>query len=262
MAVNPNFTNANAFTSYFGQGGAGGSNFPNGLSVGPGAFQIDQGNVFTDPVVYVSNSNGVNSGFLAQTLYAGDSSQDFMVLTSTTLTCVKAADGTSSQLIGNTNLNTPTSCFNLQNVNSASGVLNTTASNATYNPLNFTIRPDQAAKGGIVYAQLQYDAVDTGANYALVMGASNTNSFITSVWPGYISMPLQLSGAAIEIASDNETFLYMDGKAGALGNISTGTPFVSGSNFFSSITAPSLGVNANMAALLSTLASTYPACFS
>jgi hypothetical protein len=162
---------------------------------------------------------------------------------------------------GSNSVPDPLSISTLTNVYSISGTLNTTDSNAGYNPLKFTIRPDQATKGGFVWAQLEYDAVDTGANYALLLGANNTNAVITSVWPGYISMPLQLSGANVSIASDNETFLFCDGLEGAIGSISTGTAFISGSNQFSSIRASGTS-NANMTALLSTLASVYPACFS
>ena len=137
---------------------------------------------------------------------------------------------------------------------------NTTASNVNFVPLNFTIRPDQAVKGGQCYAQFQFDAVDTGANYACVVGGNNSYGFIGSIWPGYISMPFQIFGATVQIDSDNETFLFMDGKAGALGTISTGTPFLSSSNAFSSIVSPA-GDKANMSALLSTLKTVYPACF-
>ena len=137
---------------------------------------------------------------------------------------------------------------------------NTTASNVDYRPLNYTIRPDQATKGGQCYASFQFDAVDTGANYACVVGANNSYGFIGSIWPGYISMPFQIFGATVQIDSDNETFLFMDGNSGGLGTISTGTPFLSSSNAFSSIVSPA-GDKANMSALLSTLKDVYPACF-
>ena len=139
-------------------------------------------------------------------------------------------------------------------------VLNTTGSNVQYAPLNYTLRPDQSVKGGQIYAQFQWDGVDTGANYATLVGANNNFGFIGTVWPGYISMPFQIFGATVQIDSDNETFLFCDGKAGALGTISTGTPFLSSSNAFSSIVSPA-GDKANMSALLSTLKSVYPACF-
>ena len=268
MSVNPNFTNANAFTSFFGQGGAGGSNFPNGITIGSNVA-LYQGNIPANtgpPLGYAQTVTpaGINTGWLADPLWSGDAAAGYLRLGSTTMASVDGG-GTNEtnfltvlpNLYGS---NQPSHV--LANISKMSGTSNTTTPNDTYNPINFTIRPDQAIKNGIVYGQLQWDAVDTGANYALVFGASSSNAIVTSIWPGYISMPLFLTGASVEIASDNETFLFMDGNAGALGNISTGTPFVSGSNLFSSITAPTLGVNANMSALLSTLASTYPACFS
>ena len=119
-----------------------------------------------------------------------------------------------------------------------------------------------AAQGGRNTIRTIYDAADTGAVVSCVMGSDGTRgtAFIGSEWPGFITMPMTIYGATVAIESDNETFFYMDGNAGALGSISTGTPFLSGSNLFSSITAPT-GPTANMEALLSTLASVYPACF-
>ena len=117
-------------------------------------------------------------------------------------------------------------------------------------------------QGGRNTIRTIYDAADTGAVVSCVMGSDGTRgtAFIGSEWPGFITMPMTIYGATVAIESDNETFFYMDGKAGALGSISTGTPFLSGSNLFSSITAPT-GPTANMEALLSTLANVYPACF-
>ena len=142
----------------------------------------------------------------------------------------------------------------------ASFTKNTTDTNVTYTPLSFTLRPDQASKGGGVQAIFQWDAVDTGANYATVVGARSDSGFIGTVWPGYISMPMEVFGATVSLVSDNETFLFCDGKEGAQGTISTGVSFLSSSNEFSSITTP-LRDTANMAALFSTLKSVYPDCF-
>ena len=262
MSVNPSQSWVSPNTALFGAGGAGGSNFPNGITIGSNSLNIQQGNVGSNAVVFVSDISGINTGFLANPIYSGDVATSYLVFGSTTIGCLKGDGSASANLLTSVNVTDTTNAFNLGSINSLTGVLNTTASNAGFNPIDFTIRPDQASKGGIIYGKLEYDAVDTGANYALVFGASNANSFITSVWPGYISMPLQLTGATLEMASDNETFLYMDGKAGALGSISTGTPFLSGSNLFSSITEPTETYKADMTALLSTLASVYPACFS
>lgn len=162
---------------------------------------------------------------------------------------------------GSNSIPDPLSISTLTNVYSITGTLNTTASNVGYNPLKFTIRPDQASKGGQVWAQLEYDAVDTGANYALILGATNTSALIASVWPGFISMPLTLTGANVSLASDNETFLFCDGKEGAVGTISTGTQLLSASNIFNTITDPTKTYTADMTALLSTLQSVYPDCF-
>lgn len=139
--------------------------------------------------------------------------------------------------------------------------LNTTGSNVQMVPLNFTIRPDQATKGGQCYASFQFDAVDTGANYACVVGANNKFGFIGSVWPGFISMPFQVFGATVQIDSDNETFLFMDGKEGAQGTISTGVQFISNSNTLGYIQDPTKAYTADMTALLSTFKDLYPTCF-
>jgi len=110
---------------------------------------------------------------------------------------------------------------------------------------------------------LRYDPLDAGQT-ALVLGSRGDGSaFLTGVWEGFIAMPMEIAGANITFVGDSgENFMFMEGKAGALGSVSTGTPFLSGSNLFSSITAPNFASNANMTALFSTLATTYPACFS
>ena len=145
-------------------------------------------------------------------------------------------------------------------VNRLSNVLYTSTNNFAYNCLDFTLRPTQAAQNGTIYAQLQWDAVDTGANYGLIVGANNTTGFIGTIWPGYITMPFQIFGATVDVISDNETFFHCDGKAGAIGSISTGTSFASSQNFMSSIQDLN-GRTANMEALFSTLSNVYPACF-
>ena len=190
MAVNPNFTNANAFTSFFSSAGGGGP--------------------VPDPL-NVSTINAVS------------------------INC-KTVD-TSNYF--------PSTTPNLLAVD------------------NYMLVQSNS-QGGRISMRTSWDATDSGAVVSCVMGSDGTRgtAFVGSEWPGFITMPMTIYGATVAVESDNETFFYMDGKAGALGSISTGTPFLSGSNFFSSITAPSFSQNANMNALLSTLASVYPACFS
>ena len=142
-----------------------------------------------------------------------------------------------------------------------SNTLTTSTNSYQYKCFDYTLRPTQASQGGQIFAQLQWDAVDTGANYGLIVGANSTTGYIGTIWPGYISMPMQVFGATVDIVSDNETFLHCDGAAGAIGSISTGTSYASSSNAFSSIVAPA-GQKANMSALFSTLSNVYPACFS
>ena len=123
-----------------------------------------------------------------------------------------------------------------------------------YNPPNVNLN-DQVAM------VITYNPQSAGQT-ALALGAKGTGAaFVGAVWEGYITMPLDLWGQDINMYSDNETFFKMTGAAGAIGSISTGVGFLSGSNLFSSIRAPT-GSNANMTALLSTLQSTYPSCFS
>ena len=74
-------------------------------------------------------------------------------------------------------------------------------------------------------------------------------------------MPLELWGATIHSYSDNETFLYMDGKEGAIGSISTGVQLLSASNVFNTITDPTKQYTADTTALFSTLKSVYPDSF-
>lgn len=269
MSVNPSQSWVTPTTSLFGSGGD--SNFPNGITIGTSnttSLVMDDGIAWGADILTAEDAINVlpigasvfygyqptptprtgnygGDGILYQGFQGQGQGGRFL--------------GVSDEALNNTNT---TSAFSIYNISSISGTFNTTDNNPTYNPLNFTIRPDQASKGGQIYQSLQYDAVDTGANYALITGANNSNAFITSVWPGYISMPLKISGASVEIASDNETFLYGDGAAGALGTLSTGTPFLSGSNLFSSIRDATGVYNADMRALFSSLQTSFPACFS
>lgn len=145
-------------------------------------------------------------------------------------------------------------------VSTMTATLNTTASNYAWYPQRFSLNPAQAAQGGLIGALYTFNPDDAGQTAVFVGAQSNGAGFIGAVWEGYISMPMEVWGATISLYSDNETFMYMDGKAGALGTISTGVPFISASNAMSSIVAPS-GDRANMTALFSTLKTSYPACF-
>ena len=146
-------------------------------------------------------------------------------------------------------------------VSSMTANLFTTASNYSWIPQRYSLNPASAAQGGLIGSLFTFDPQDAGQTAVFFGAKSNGAGFVSAIWEGYISMPLEIAGATVQIASDNETFLYMDGNAGALGSISTGTPFISGSNAFSSIVAPG-GQQANMTALFSTLQSLYPSNFS
>ena len=141
-----------------------------------------------------------------------------------------------------------------------SNTILTTDSNAVCRPIQFDFRPDQSVKGGAVEFVANWDAVDTGANVACVMGANGTTAYIGSQWLGYITAPMTIYGAQVSLVSDNETFLFGDGKDAQLGTLSTGVPFASSSNAFSSIISPA-GDQADISALFSTLKSLYPSCF-
>lgn len=109
-----------------------------------------------------------------------------------------------------------------------------------------------------------WDATDSGAVVSCVMGSDGTlgKAFVGSEWPGFITMPLAIYGATVEIESDNETFFYMDGKAGAIGTISTGVVLSSSEiGGVSTLGVQGTGDTANMVALFSTLKDLYPACF-
>jgi hypothetical protein len=267
MSVYTNQTNANTTTSFFGAGG-GGSNFPSGITIGGELIQVQPTALWGQPVMNVSNPlTGSNLPFSADSFFAYNGSGG---------TDDKSGTYGTSTIFFQGNLGTAvkseflqvidnrlggTSAFNVKSISSITGTMTTTDSPPNYNPMFFTIRPDQAVKGGSVYATFNWDAVDTGANVACRVGADSQSAYIAAEWLGYITMPMRVSGATITMNSDNETFLYMDGKEGAIGTISTGTAFISGSNTFSSITSADKQNTANMDALLSTLKATYPDCF-
>lgn len=191
MSVNPNFTNANANTSFFAAaGGGGGGSIPDPLNI--------------------STLNAV-------------------AITSKTVSTSNYFPSTTPNLLSMDN-------YMLVQNNS---------------------------QGGRNSIRTTWDATDSGAVVSCVMGSDGTRgtAFIGSEWPGYITMPMTMYGANITLESDNETFFFMDGKSGAIGNISTGTQLLSASNIFNTITDPTKVYTADMTALLSTLAATYPACF-
>lgn len=145
-------------------------------------------------------------------------------------------------------------------IQSLSNTRFTSDSNVTWSPIWLNYRPALAAQGGAVNMILNWDAVDTGANNAIRVGADANSAFITSEWLGNIGAALRIQSVLLDLEGDNETFLRCDSQAGALGSISTGTPFLSASNAMSSIVAPG-GQLADMTALFSTLKDVYPACF-
>ena len=274
MSVNFNQTNINATTSFFGGGGGGGSNFPSGITIGsnPNLYTLQPSiNIAwgsnTLSVLDLSGSNQKDFG--AGNIYAivgdGNSAKTGKYSGDGIFYQGSNGSGAGSRFLGisdkQLNDTNTTTAFQIYNVSSMTGVMTTTDNPPNYNPIFFTLRPDQAVKGGSVYATFNWDAVDTGANVACRVGADSQSAYIAAEWLGYITMPMRVSGATITLNSDNETFLYMDGLEGRQGTISTGTAFISGSNEFSSITSADKQNVANMDALLSTLKATYPDCF-
>jgi len=144
--------------------------------------------------------------------------------------------------------------------------LNTSVASGTPNaiPIDNYMLVQNASQGGRNTIRTTWDAADSGAVVSCVVGADGTNgtAFIGSEWPGYITMPMSIYGANINLKSDNETFFFLDGKEGAVGTISTGVQMLSASNIFNTITDPTKQYTADMTALWSTLQGLYPACFS
>jgi hypothetical protein len=190
MSVLFNQTNVAPGTSFSGEGGGGGSNFPNGLTTGTAGY------------------GGLVIG-----------------LSTTTAT------------------------------------LNTNQNNYFWNPVYYSLNPASSSQGGRIALKLTYNPDDAGQTGVEIGADSNGAGYIGAVWDGYISMPLEVWGATINMYSDNETFMFMDGKAGAIGSISTGVELLSAQNTFSTITDPTKQYTADMTALLSTLKSIYPDCF-
>ena len=145
---------------------------------------------------------------------------------------------------------------------SMSCFLNTSNTGTTWFPATYCLQPDTASLNDLMGIILRYDPLNAGQT-ALILGSRGDGSaFLTGVWEGFISMPMSISGANISFEGDSgETFLFMEGNAGALGSVSVGTYLLSASNAMSSIT-DTTGRKANMTALFSTLQTSFPACFS
>ena len=271
MSIYFNQTNITPGNSFSGGGGAGGSNFPSGIQIGASNLEINQGGIpgSTAPVLgFIADSNGVNAPWLASQLWAGDSSASYLRVGSTTMTLVGGGNEKILMTSDPSKLGTANQAFTLSNVSTMNGgKINLSNYFASGSPnllsLDSYLLTQNASQGGRNIIRATYDAADTGAVVSCVMGADGAagTAFIGSEWPGYITMPMAIYGANITLQSDNETFFFLDGAAGAIGNISTGCEFVGGLNTLSSIRDPTKAYNADMTALLSTLKDLYPSCF-
>ena len=270
MSIYFNQTNITPGTSFSGGGGGGGSNFPNGITISDYYLTPSPVGAWGSPALTISEINTPNNqatlsvdNVLAFTGSGGTDDKSCLINASTIQFQGNLGTGIGSVLVSAIDANLGTSnAFDVKNINTLVGTKYTTGANPTWNPMNFTLRPANASDKGTNFIQVTWDAVDTGANTALVAGADASGAFIYSFWPGYITMPLTIGGQDVTIGSDNETFLYGQGKAGAIGNLSTGVEFLSAQNNLSSIQDPSQQYTANMTALLSTFKDLYPTCFS
>ena len=139
---------------------------------------------------------------------------------------------------------------------------NTPNNPSPYLPVRLNYNPASASISDEVGMLITYNP-DNAGQTALFLGARGTGEAVVgALWEGYITMPLKMYGATMTMESDNETFFFCDGNAGAIGTISTGVQMLSAQNIFSTITDPSKQYQADMTALLSTLKDQYPACFS
>jgi len=259
----------------FSSGGGGGSNFPQGVVIGggTGTVLLQSGNIPAStgpPLGYCSIPVGPNTGWLANPLWSGDTAVSYLKLTSTTMSMTDGNGSNEKILLRSdvSKLGTANPAFALSNVSTLNGgtiALSNYFASGTPNllALDSYMLTQNASQGGRNIIRATYDAADTGAVVSCVMGADgNTGTaFVGSEWPGFITMPMAIYGANITLQSDNETFFFLDGKAGAIGSISTGTEFIGGLNTLSSIRDPTRAHNANMTALLSTLQDLYPSCF-
>jgi hypothetical protein len=257
MSVNFNQTNLNATTSFF---GAGGSNFPSGISVGSSPpFILKNGGDAVD-ALQVQNTNTSDNGYIqiggAQ---INPNGQNGLQLTPTSINGLASNTYNLTPFMSVLDPNFGTSAFALSNISSMSGTY--IANNTYHTPLRLNLNPANANINDQIAMVVTYNPDDAGST-AIALGArGDGNAFVGAVWEGYITMPLDIWGAQVHMYSDNETFMFMDGKAGNIGSISTGVGFISGSNQFSSVMSADTQNVANMDALLSTLKNAYPNCF-
>jgi hypothetical protein len=134
MAVNPNFTNANAFTPYASGGGGGGSNFPLGISMGnttyirPDSFFSGNNNC----IAVIDISSNLESRFVAGEVCAGTYTQGYLELVQNRITAYQPLTGTSKAFmnVNQSTLSNATPSFNLLNLStlqSGSYIANATA---------------------------------------------------------------------------------------------------------------------------------------
>jgi hypothetical protein len=98
--------------------------------------------------------------------------------------------------------------------------------------IEFDWNPSTGVGAGRAEFSISGKAQNAGAVITNSMGVDLQGGFgyIGTVWDGYISMPLKMEGATIEIASDTETLLYCDGNT-TPGTLSTGVSFYHTSTF-------------------------------
>lgn len=197
MSIYFNQTNITPNASFFSSGGGGsGSNFPNGI--------------FTSSIVGLSSINGV-----AYTGGGGGGGSNFP----------------NGLTIGTSNAGGFT-----YGVSSMTSFLRNTTSNYSWFPIQLTLQPPSGSAGDTMGIILRYDPLDSGQT-ALVLGArADGSAYLTGVWEGYISMPMEIGGANITFVGDSgETFMFMEGNAGATGTVSTGVNFYSANNYLNAI---------------------------
>jgi len=194
MSIYFNQTNIAPGTALFSTGGGGGSgsNFPNGI--------------FTSSIVGLSSINGV--------AYTG------------------GGGGGGSNFPNGLTIGTSNAGGFIYGVSSMTANLQNTSSNYTWFPIQLTLQPPTASSGDSMGIILRYDPLDSGQT-ALVLGArADGSAYLTGVWEGFISMPMEIAGANITFVGDSgETFMFMEGKAGAVGTVSTGVDFYSANNY-------------------------------
>lgn len=117
------FNGQNLISTSGSGGGSIVSSFTNGISIGPNNLQIQQGAI-NAPLLYGSDSNGDNVGWLAQPLWSGDASSAYLRYSSTNIDGV-LPNGTTSQnfLIADiSKYGTANSAFALNNISTLNGI--------------------------------------------------------------------------------------------------------------------------------------------